>query len=521
MAASASAQASRPPSAGKSGLGKPRTTVSDLLAAVRRKKTRQQARQLRRVESEVATTAEAESHPGTEAPATDSATALPGKGQVLRRHTSIRNATHAVAAALSMAAGAAHPTEGQPTAEHERHPRTLSGAAVAAIISLFALIYAFARYSVTVSAEELLGLPMTIAHQVVHAYQSWPEILAFSIGVMLVQLIDHAIRRLLLRLVFASELSQSPLDDVLVRMAIVFFPAPASAQQAHDELKGAASHFGVDLSDDESLSSDDSDSSEESEGVFGSLQHRLSRRLGGKVATRGRQGSKTPPSAKAPPLRSIFFAKAVDVATWPSTVEEHVAVTTANLVLGVCLGVFLSLSICMEDECDDAAPQPTAGSPATPQPVTVTKGLLSSIAGVALTMRLAVPVDHASTLLVSDFLAIGTAVGAGGHRTFANFVSAFRIVLWMLVLLVVIKILGGDVSAMIQGLGFLGFGLAFAMQKTIQDAVVALVLFMDKPFVVGDLIDIGNVSRARRARVLLCVRRSHGRIALRRVRWGL
>jgi len=405
---------------------------------------------------------------------------------------SMASAARAVVGAIQMAKEREEGsgTDGAPSTVH-RPP--LPGAAIAAVISGIALLYATAQATSSLTAADLLSLPGEAVTQLLHVYQTWPQILAFAAGIVAVLALNRACRALLLRLVFASELSDSPLDDLLVRLAIVFFPAPTQATDVHVELKRAAAHFGIDLSDDGSLASSSDD--EDDFGGGGDSDDEADTDYEEASASAWSRARKDEAAAEAAArgrvaLRSIFFAKAVDVATWPSTVEGHLALTAANLVLGACLGIFLSINVCSDD--DDAGECAAVGV----RGINVTRELLHAVASVALTMRLAVPMDHASTLLVSDFLAIGTAVGANGHRTFANVVSAFRILLWTFVTLIVVKILGGDVSAVIQGLGFLGFGFAFAMQKTLQDAIVALTLFWNKPFAVGDLIDIGSVGGA-------------------------
>ncbi|WP_324669890.1 mechanosensitive ion channel family protein [Geochorda subterranea] len=69
---------------------------------------------------------------------------------------------------------------------------------------------------------------------------------------------------------------------------------------------------------------------------------------------------------------------------------------------------------------------------------------------------------------------------------------AARLVLWTLVLLVVLRNVGIDITALVAGLGVAGIAVALAVQNVLGDLFAALSIILDKPFVVGDFIVVGD-----------------------------
>jgi small-conductance mechanosensitive channel len=82
-------------------------------------------------------------------------------------------------------------------------------------------------------------------------------------------------------------------------------------------------------------------------------------------------------------------------------------------------------------------------------------------------------------------------------------IGAFRfaivVVMWLVGILVALQNVGVNVSAFITGLGIGGVAVALALQSILSDLFASLSIVFDKPFVVGDLIavgdDVGTVER--------------------------
>jgi len=77
-----------------------------------------------------------------------------------------------------------------------------------------------------------------------------------------------------------------------------------------------------------------------------------------------------------------------------------------------------------------------------------------------------------------------TAVGAMGFLG--------RLVLWTVLGLVAVDNLGYDVTALVTGLGIGGVAVALAVQNILGDLFASLSIILDKPFVIGDYLAVGE-----------------------------
>lgn len=81
-----------------------------------------------------------------------------------------------------------------------------------------------------------------------------------------------------------------------------------------------------------------------------------------------------------------------------------------------------------------------------------------------------------------------------GDAASATMVVAFgfvgKVVLWTIILLLALDNLGVDVTALIAGLGVGGVAVALALQNILGDLLASLSIVLDKPFVIGDTIQV-------------------------------
>jgi small-conductance mechanosensitive channel len=81
-------------------------------------------------------------------------------------------------------------------------------------------------------------------------------------------------------------------------------------------------------------------------------------------------------------------------------------------------------------------------------------------------------------------------------RASAGMVGAFgvllQVVVWAIVLLLVLDNLGVNITALVAGLGVGGIAVALALQKVLGDLFGSLAIVLDKPFVLGDFIIVGD-----------------------------
>ncbi len=64
--------------------------------------------------------------------------------------------------------------------------------------------------------------------------------------------------------------------------------------------------------------------------------------------------------------------------------------------------------------------------------------------------------------------------------------------LWIVGVLLIVQNLGINVTSLIAGLGIGGIAIAFALQNVLGDLFASLAIYLDKPFIVGDIIKVGD-----------------------------
>jgi len=68
-----------------------------------------------------------------------------------------------------------------------------------------------------------------------------------------------------------------------------------------------------------------------------------------------------------------------------------------------------------------------------------------------------------------------------------------KIAIWAIVLLLALDNFGIDITALIAGLGIGGIAIALAVQNILGDLFASLSIIVDKPFVIGDFIIVGDL----------------------------
>jgi len=68
-----------------------------------------------------------------------------------------------------------------------------------------------------------------------------------------------------------------------------------------------------------------------------------------------------------------------------------------------------------------------------------------------------------------------------------------RIAIWTVVLLLALETFGIDITVLITGLGIGGIAVALAVQNILGDLFASLSIIIDKPFVIGDFIIVGDL----------------------------
>ncbi|MDJ0918907.1 MAG: mechanosensitive ion channel family protein [Woeseiaceae bacterium] len=118
--------------------------------------------------------------------------------------------------------------------------------------------------------------------------------------------------------------------------------------------------------------------------------------------------------------------------------------------------------------------------------------LMSRIAVIALLVQLGIWVlaGLARVLEQRREERLGTDPGSVAAMDMMHF--AVRVAVWAFVFLLVLDNLGVNITALVAGLGVGGIAVALAAQSILSDLFASLSIVLDKPFVVGDFLVIGE-----------------------------
>jgi small-conductance mechanosensitive channel len=67
-----------------------------------------------------------------------------------------------------------------------------------------------------------------------------------------------------------------------------------------------------------------------------------------------------------------------------------------------------------------------------------------------------------------------------------------NVLIWSLVVLLTLDNLGVDITALVAGLGIGGIAVALALQNVLGDLFASLSITLDRPFVIGDFLSVGD-----------------------------
>jgi len=76
--------------------------------------------------------------------------------------------------------------------------------------------------------------------------------------------------------------------------------------------------------------------------------------------------------------------------------------------------------------------------------------------------------------------------------TFAAMSFIAKLLLWTIVILLALDNVGVEVTALVAGLGIGGIAIALAVQSVLGDLLASLSIVLDKPFVIGDFVIVGE-----------------------------
>jgi small-conductance mechanosensitive channel len=118
--------------------------------------------------------------------------------------------------------------------------------------------------------------------------------------------------------------------------------------------------------------------------------------------------------------------------------------------------------------------------------------LLRTLAVLALLLQVALWGTVGIELWVSRERRRRLAQDAASATLIGSLNFAMRLVLWVFIALVALDNLGVNVTALVAGLGVGGIAVALALQNILGDVLASISIAADKPFVLGDTIQVDN-----------------------------
>ncbi len=118
--------------------------------------------------------------------------------------------------------------------------------------------------------------------------------------------------------------------------------------------------------------------------------------------------------------------------------------------------------------------------------------IINTAATVAVLLQAALTGNALLSLLIKGYSQKNLAENAAGVTTVTTLGFLGRLALWTVIALLVLQNLGINVSALVTGLGIGGIAVALAAQNVLGDLLASLSIMLDKPFVLGDFIIVGE-----------------------------
>ncbi|MBW3542918.1 MAG: mechanosensitive ion channel family protein [Planctomycetes bacterium] len=122
-----------------------------------------------------------------------------------------------------------------------------------------------------------------------------------------------------------------------------------------------------------------------------------------------------------------------------------------------------------------------------------TRQIVQSVAIITLLVQVAVWGTVMLTLALTGYVKRRMAEDAAAATTITALGFLGKLVLYAVIVLLILDNLGVDVTALVAGLGVGGIAVALAAQNILGDLFASLSIVLDKPFVLGDFIIVGDL----------------------------
>ena len=205
----------------------------------------------------------------------------------------------------------------------------------------------------------------------------------------------------------------------------------------------------------------------------------------------------------------------LDTTYWGNTVRAYLV--AAAVALGIVLAVRIAVYLLVKRVARLAARTETTFDDTVIKVLGATKSLLALVVAIyAGSLLLVLPVTWAQRLRTLAVIAVLLQIGVWASAALAatakrmrekkieagetsglgviSMVGLFgRFFAWAIVLILILDNVGVDITALVAGLGIGGIAVALALQSVLSDAFASVAIMLDRPFEVGDSIQVGDM----------------------------
>ncbi len=118
--------------------------------------------------------------------------------------------------------------------------------------------------------------------------------------------------------------------------------------------------------------------------------------------------------------------------------------------------------------------------------------VLRRAAAIAIVLQGGIWAGAAITFWVDEFVAKAADDDPGAVTTVSALSFVGRLAVWVIVFLLILDNVGVEVTALLTGLGIGGIAVALAVKDVLGDLLASLSIVLDRPFVIGDFLVVGD-----------------------------
>ncbi|MGH9339309.1 MAG: mechanosensitive ion channel family protein [Acidobacteriota bacterium] len=118
--------------------------------------------------------------------------------------------------------------------------------------------------------------------------------------------------------------------------------------------------------------------------------------------------------------------------------------------------------------------------------------IINPVVAVAVLVQIGIWISGMIGFVISHYLRLEVGAGTESAASSAALTFLGRLVLWAVIFVLALHNLGFEVTTFVTGLGIGGIAVALAAQNILGDLFASLSILLDKPFVIGDFIVVGE-----------------------------